>query len=95
MCTRLARHCLLFVFVLFLPSREAVCGTRHARRCLSFVCFCLQEKLYPVVRDMLQDAVSKYDSDEASKNFMDSVQTKVRSRLKFLTMYIKYRTVSE
>ena len=75
MCTRHARRCLLFVFCL----QEKLCA-QDIQDCLLFV-FCLQEKLYPVVRDMLHDAVNKYDSDEASKNFMDSVQTKVRSRV--------------
>eukprot|EP00916_Digyalum_oweni_P002345 GHVL01004297.1.p1 GENE.GHVL01004297.1~~GHVL01004297.1.p1 ORF type:complete len:252 (+),score=4.29 GHVL01004297.1:124-879(+) len=35
-----------------------------------------REKLRPVVGEMLRDAVDNYFKDEASKNFMDAVQTK-------------------
>ena len=67
------------LFIVCFCLQDKMCA-QDVQDCLLFV-FCLQEKLYPVVRDMLQDAVNKYDSDEASKNFMDSVQTKVRSRV--------------
>lgn len=37
-----------------------------------------EERLRPVIKEMIDDAVSKYNTDKSSKDFMDAVQTKFK-----------------